>query len=103
MLLRCSCARALAHTRGAAGTLGTHVLRRVELPSAAPGEAGVAGGGAGPESLLFFQEQAVLRSVCVADQYLHASQRITASMRVHIKARGAVLLRAALCPSAGGC
>jgi hypothetical protein len=69
------------------GTLGTHTLRRLELPSAASGEAGVPPGGAGPESVLFFQEQAVLRSVCFADQYLHASQRVTAAMRIHVQAR----------------
>jgi hypothetical protein len=59
----------------------------MELPSAALGEAGVPPGGAGPESVLFFQEQAVLRSVCFADQYLHASQRVTAAMRIHVQAR----------------
>jgi hypothetical protein len=70
-----------------AGTLGTHIIRRFDLPSAAPGDGDTPPGGAGPESVLFFQEQSVLRTVCFADQYLHASQRVTASMRVHIKAR----------------
>ena len=69
-----------------AGQLGFHKLRRLDLPSAALGEA--APGGDGPEAVLMFQEQAVLRTVCVADQYLHASQRVTASMRIHVKVRG---------------
>ena len=59
----------------------------MDLAAAAAEAAETPPGASGPESMLLFQEQAVLRSVCFADQYLHASQRITASMRIHIKAR----------------
>ncbi len=71
-------------------------MRRFDLPSAAPGDGDTPPGGAGPESVLFFQEQSVLRTVCFADQYLHASQRVTASMRVHIKARAAAAWQSAM-------
>ena len=59
------------------GVLGLHTLRRVDLEGTA-GEDG---------AVLLYQEQSVLRNVCFADQYLHVSQRIQASMRIHIQAR----------------
>jgi hypothetical protein len=52
--------------------LGYHNLRRVDLE---------------PDCQLLYQEQSVLRTVCFADQYLHVSQRVRASMRVHVKPR----------------
>jgi hypothetical protein len=64
----------------------------VDLAAAEAGDEATPPGAAGLEAVLFFQEQAVLRSVCVADQYLHASQRITASMRIHIKVRASSCL-----------
>ena len=69
--------------------LGYHNLRRVDLgpqhTQPQEGEAPVPA--AEPDSQLLWQEQSVLRTVCFADQYLHVSQRVRASMRVHVKPR----------------
>jgi hypothetical protein len=71
----------------ALANLGEHHIKRIELPAAAADVPETPPGAAGPAAQLLFQEQAVLRSVCVADQYIHASQHISASMRIHIKPR----------------
>jgi hypothetical protein len=71
----------------------------LELAAAAADAPETPPGAAGPSAQLLFQEQAVLRSVCVADQYMHASQRITASMRIHIKVRHQSQAASACCAS----
>ena len=67
--------------------LGYHNLRRVDLAPQQPLEGEAPAPPAQPDCQLLYQEQSVLRTVCFADQYLHFSQRVRASMRVHVKPR----------------
>ncbi len=71
--------------------LGQHTIRRVDLSPAAP-EADKESTDAQQQPVLFYQEQAVLRSICYADQYLHVSQSVNASMRIQVQARSNTLL-----------
>lgn len=63
------------------GMLGYHNIRRVDLGRTADAPT------LASDCVLNFQEQSVLRTVCFADHYLHVSQKVSASMCVHVKPR----------------